>query len=143
MEKKLCKKCTQEVDKSLFSKNKRNKDGLFNWCKPCMAKYEKDRYHKGDKERKLKNKIKTNERAKTFVWNYLKIHPCVDCGESNPIVLEFDHTERITKEYNISCMMDLSVTTIKREIDKCVVRCANCHRIKTSKEMGYWKSIID
>lgn len=68
-------------------------------------------------------------RNKTHVLNYLSKHPCVDCGESDPIVLEFDHV-RGTKEADISNMVQrgLSLVKIDSEIDKCDVRCANCHR---------------
>jgi hypothetical protein len=31
------------------------------------------------------------EEGRQYVWSYLSTHPCVDCGESNPIVLESDH----------------------------------------------------
>ena len=39
--------------------------------------------------------------AKTFVQEYLSTHPCVDCGETNPIVLEFEHV-RGKKKASIS-----------------------------------------
>ena len=63
---------------------------------------------------------------------YLKTHPCVDCGEHDPIVLEFDHV-RGTK---INCVSvgvkdSWSVEKLTEEINKCEVRCANCHKIMT------------
>jgi hypothetical protein len=56
---------------------------------------------------------------------------CVDCGESNHIVLDFDHIKN--KKYNISRMIHdgFSWAAIKKEIAKCEVVCANCHRIRT------------
>lgn len=56
---------------------------------------------------------------------------CVDCGEYNHIVLDFDHLK--DKKYNISRMIHdgFSWAAIKKEIAKCEVVCANCHRIRT------------
>ena len=56
---------------------------------------------------------------------------CMDCGESNHIVLDFDHLK--DKKYNISRMIHdgFSWAAIKKEIAKCEVVCANCHRIRT------------
>lgn len=56
---------------------------------------------------------------------------CVDCGINNPIVLDFDHLK--DKKYNISRMIHdgFSWAAIKKEIAKCEVVCANCHRIRT------------
>jgi hypothetical protein len=56
---------------------------------------------------------------------------CADCGENNPIVLDFDHLK--DKKYNISRMIHdgFSWRSIKKEIEKCQVVCANCHRIRT------------
>ena len=73
-----------------------------------------------------------------MVLEYLLEHPCVDCGESNPIVLEFDHV-RGKKYKAVSELMswDYSLKTLKDEIAKCDVRCANCHRIKTAQERGW------
>tara|TARA_R110001583_G_scaffold71475_1_gene201301 strand:- start:2776 stop:3186 length:411 start_codon:yes stop_codon:yes gene_type:complete len=79
----------------------------------------------------LHNK-KTRCRNKIFIDNIKESSPCVDCGESNPIVLEFDHVRGVKKE-NVSDMVRQSycLKTIQEEIDKCEVRCANCHRIVT------------
>jgi len=56
---------------------------------------------------------------------------CMDCGETNPIVLDFDHLK--DKKYNVSRMIHdgFSWAAIKKEIAKCEVVCANCHRIRT------------
>jgi hypothetical protein len=56
---------------------------------------------------------------------------CMDCGENNHIVLDFDHIK--DKKYNISRMIHdgFSWAAIKKEIAKCEVVCANCHRIRT------------
>jgi len=61
-------------------------------------------------------------------------------GEANPTVLTFDHQR--DKKYQISDILTrYCLSTIKKEIDKCVVRCANCHLIKTSKDFGWYKNI--
>jgi hypothetical protein len=56
---------------------------------------------------------------------------CADCGLTNPIVLDFDHLK--DKKYNVSRMIHdgFSWAAIKKEIAKCEVVCANCHRIRT------------
>ncbi len=76
---------------------------------------------------------------RSLVYTYLSEHPCVDCGENDPAVLEFDHVG--TKYRDISLMMraGFAWTTIQREIAKCVVRCANCHRRKTAREQGIFE----
>lgn len=90
----------------------------------------------------LANKDKIKRRAKLhtakarrrnweFVKGYLSSHPCVDCGEGDIVVLEFDHV-RGEKRDDISGMVrDCSLSSIKAEIEKCEVRCANCHRRQT------------
>jgi hypothetical protein len=73
------------------------------------------------------------------IVDWLKEHGCLDCGEKNPIVLEFDH--RGDKEHNISHMVKHQLEKLKLEILKCDIRCANCHKIKTAKERGFYKGI--
>ena len=60
---------------------------------------------------------------------------CQDCGVTNPIVLDFDHLK--DKKYNVSRMIHdgFSWAAIKKEIAKCEVVCANCHRIRTHNRL--------
>lgn len=67
-------------------------------------------------------------RAKNFVNGYLASSSCVDCGETDPVVLHFDHV-RGEKIKAVSYMIyhEFSLCRIVLEIEKCDVRCANCH----------------
>jgi hypothetical protein len=98
------------------------------------------------------NKDRMKERAKAYtikkrialrrlVMAYLLEHPCVDCGEDDPVVLEFDHREPAAKSFNIGDGVSRAYGTqrVKDEIAKCDVRCANCHRRKTSSTV--WAEI--
>lgn len=107
-------------------------------------KYRRDLYHSNlEHERERCNKKNTNirKRNQQYVLEYLKTHPCVDCGISNPVVLEFDHVRGEKKKAVTDLVPRNSIEVIQKEIDKCEVRCANCHRIKTAKERGYYKEL--
>lgn len=91
------------------------------------------RYYEANKDKAKAwakvNRDKANLKKKEFVKNYLLSHACVDCGESDPIVLEFDHVRGI----KLSDIADMkwsyaSIQKIQDEMAKCDVRCANCHR---------------
>jgi len=71
-----------------------------------------------------------------FLIEYFASHPCVDCGESDPVVLEFDHLEE--KSFNIAKgLRDRSWEALVTEIAKCDVVCANCHRRRTAVRGGF------
>ena len=78
------------------------------------------------------------------VFEYLSCHPCVDCGESDSVVLEFDHIESEKKRAEVSRMISdfRSWKLILEEIAKCEVRCANCHRRKSAKEQGWYSYLL-
>jgi len=78
-------------------------------------------------------KTASRQRAQECVLAYLKTHPCVDCGETDPLVLDFDHRNPEEKFMGVSDMVTTgySVIRIEAEITKCEVRCANCHMVKT------------
>jgi len=80
-----------------------------------------------------------------FLVGYLSAHPCVDCGESDIVVLEFDHRDRGTKEFCIggAFVKKCSIKTVEAEVAKCDVRCANCHRRKTTRENGGYRLFLN
>lgn len=56
---------------------------------------------------------------------------CIDCGyNKHPAALDFDHIGG-DKLFEVSKTMSRRLSVMKAEIAKCVVRCSNCHRIKT------------
>lgn len=60
---------------------------------------------------------------------YKSSRGCTDCGIANPIVLDFDHIGK--KLFDIGNGVGRNPHVLADEVAKCVVRCANCHRIKT------------
>lgn len=69
-----------------------------------------------------------------------KTAPCVDCGgKFPPVCMDFDHREGETKIYGtkggvtrlVAC--GSAIETLKTEIAKCDLVCANCHRLRTAK----------
>lgn len=83
---------------------------------------------------------------RTWVRIYLAEHPCIDCGEADPIVLEFDHRNPASKVGNIADIINRSGWGLKRlqtEIEKCDVRCCNCHRKRTWQERHWLLSADD
>ena len=112
-------------------------------CKECQSAQRADWYQRNKEEHKKtakKNKHVAKKVAREYIWNYLSDHPCIDCGNSDPHVLEFDHI-RGKKKKTISQLAGegYSIKAIDKELAKCVVRCANCHRIKTAKERGWFR----
>lgn len=71
-------------------------------------------------------------RNRLYVDEILKNSSCIDCGNSDVRVLEFDHV-RGEKILSIShCIRNAwRLDRLKEEIAKCEIRCCNCHRIVT------------
>jgi hypothetical protein len=138
---KRCARCKSMKPFSQFFR-RRNKTTFKSYCKPCQADFCREYYYANhelyNKRRLLRNK-KYRLRNRSFVWQYLTKHPCLDCGERDPIVLEFDHvTGRKVQEVSIMVGQAYPLARIEAEILKCEVRCANCHRRRTAKQLG-WK----
>ena len=61
----------------------------------------------------------------------LKTGPCMDCGVMYPsYVMDFDHV-RGKKSFNLSKGGTRGKGSIDREVAKCDLVCANCHRERT------------
>lgn len=90
------------------------------------------------KQKQWRKEFRKTIRSKLI--EYLKTHPCVDCGETDCSVLEFDHV-RGDKKDNVATLLncDTSWNNLQKEIDKCEVRCANCHKRRSAKQFGWYK----
>lgn len=160
--KKVCPGCGEErdVEKDFSWKNiaKGTRQG---WCKFCQAEANKKHYrnnkqsyidhareyHQNNRqaytdharERAAHRHVENRQR----LFEYLSAYPCVDCGCEDIRVLEFDHI-RGSKKKSISRLLSINAPwkAIQAEIEKCEIRCANCHRIKTNEQRGLWRSLL-
>lgn len=138
---KVCRKCKEKKPLDQFNRNKAQRDGLQTSCRGCDNKRAKN-YYQANREKLI---VQINERAlqrifelRCRVLQYLSTHPCVDCGNDDLVTLEFDHV-RGKKEDSVKRMVNDGVSwhLIEKEIAKCEVRCANCHRIRTAKTQNW------
>ena len=105
-------------------------------CKVCMAAYGREHYTRNRAAyitRSVANMRVRRRSLKHRVWEYLAAQACVDCGERDPLVLDFDHIEPENKRNEIYWLAHgtYAWSTIVDEVAKCDVRCANCHRRRT------------
>jgi hypothetical protein len=135
---KKCTRCKKTKPYTEFQKRAATKTGCASMCRPCKQKYDREHYaaHPHRRQYIKLNRRAARNKAHEFICEYLSTHPCVDCGESDPIVLEFDHV-RGQKLNSVSRLKNCSAKAVAREIKKCVVRCANCHRRKTAKQFKW------
>lgn len=147
MKTKQCSICQQTKKVSEFYKSGKY---WYPQCKECKRQKDKNTYHSNDKDknRRLENDRRSrrirNLRAKIFVYALLSKSKCIECGESRLETLDFDHVSG-NKKANVSVMVrkGAPISSIKNEISKCEIRCANCHRVRTSKEFGWARSYWD
>ncbi len=133
---KKCSICKEEKEIAEFNKNKAKKDGYNTVCRECSIersrKYYRDNCEHHKQVIKAKKK-RLNNLNKIKMLELLKNSKCKDCGNDDERVLEFDHLPQYKKEYGISTLLQYvhSWETIEKEISKCEIVCANCHRIRT------------
>lgn len=112
------------------------------WCKPCYVEY-KHGWYVENREKQIARvramRDRLSEVNQLRMWQYLASHPCVDCGERDPVVLQFDHLRDKRTDVSYMSIQGFRWETIVEEIAKCEVRCANCHVTKTARERGVWE----
>ena len=132
----VCGACDVAQDESQFPVRDMRTGRVHTICRACRRGYCRAYYWRNSAEynARRRERLKTvRARNRHFIQQHLLAHPCVDCGLRDPLVMEFDHV-RGRKRTDVSTLVReaASLAVIQAEIDKCVVRCANCHRRRTA-----------
>ena len=111
---KICKKCLIEKEDSDFYTQNDRKSGS-SYCKICFSQYCMSRW--------------INRKIEAIKY---KGNKCIDCNLENApyCVYDFHHLDPDTKDYDWTKLRLRSIKSIKLELDKCVLLCANCHRLR-------------
>lgn len=108
----VCPRCKEEKILDEFY-NRRGKVGASTYCKSCTGDQTKER------QEEFKNKCIEYKGGK-----------CICCGYDRcSSALEFHHVDPEEKEFEIKKSISRKFDeNIKKELDKCVLVCSNCHR---------------
>ncbi len=118
-------KISEETDPIRIEKRRKaNRIKQMNWA------------HKNPERYNLRKKLYKKSRIlpiKTFINTFKK--ECLHCGfNKNPIALDFHHLDKKTKFFRISqTSVKIDEKTLVEEMAKCIVLCANCHRIEEER----------
>jgi transcription elongation factor Elf1 len=116
---KTCNACGVSKTIDAFWVDKRNKDGRQGKCRTCYSK------EKPGVKARLRNSILIKE----YLGGEFK---CKHCGftHSSSVPFDFHHIDPTTKEFNVGHKTAGGWEALKKEIDKCVFLCKNCHAIE-------------
>lgn len=110
---KVCSTCKNNLPVSNFYSNGYQPNGKKKYkakCKQCAEQHSKTRIH-------------------TIILEIIGNYSCKICGyDKCNEALEFHHIDPSKKEYEIKDLRSHSKETLVKEIDKCILVCANCHR---------------
>lgn len=134
-----CTVCRASLELENFSKDKRGKYGRTKTCKLCAAKRSRESYaiRRQNPEwlKQHRNKYKQEFRKRKQFAVELMGGKCFDCGGVfHQSVYDFHHLDPSEKEGNPSSFLTKTDERLKEELNKCVLLCANCHRIRHFKE---------
>lgn len=126
--KKQCSRCKDEFDLTNFRRDRSKHDGRAAQCRQCQRAGHKSAYTtKYVDKYKARNKER-RDKSSAFLVEYKKNLKCCFCDESESICLDFHHRDPSEKDFGIGSSRQYSQERILKEIEKCVVVCANCHR---------------
>lgn len=115
---KECTNCREVKGASLFALRRDVPSGLASWCRRCTNDHIN---HKWAPAKRKDRKLQIIE---------LKGGKCAACGGQFPhFVYDLHHRDPSTKEVNMTDLQDKRWERIVREVEKCDLLCANCHRI--------------
>lgn len=131
-----CSRCERTLPASAFNRHDRGQRQW--WCRECFKAYFRERGDLHLAQVKAAKRRRQQE-AKALVRRYLETNPCVDCGEADPVVLEFDHLRDKRAAVSLLRVTATKCSAIAEEISKCEVVCVNCHRRRTARRARWWR----
>lgn len=140
MELKNCSRCRQELPLDQFSWKKKNVSRQP-YCKECNKSYHKEHYQQNKQDYINKAKV-TQKKLISKIDEIKRTTPCSDCHKLfNPWQMDFDHREN--KEFGICKALrrqGIGWKRLQKEIVKCDLVCANCHRNRTHNRLAHSSS---
>lgn len=130
---KTCPDCLVEKPATEFHRNRAMAGGVEYYCKPCRAERRK-KYQ--DRERAYGRSYNQGRKAsrRRLLTSVKLTAGCTDCGYTeHPHALQFDHVVPATKSFPMSTFGTVGWDVFWAELEKCDVRCANCHAIRTER----------
>jgi hypothetical protein len=139
-----CGRCGELKPINAFAWRRKQKGQRDNMCAPCRSAYGREHYLANRQkyiDAEARRKRARAEARTRYLIEYFNTHPCVDCGETDPVVLEFDHLR--DKRFEITSQFaSRNWQEILDEIAKCDVVCANCHRRRTARRAGHLRAVL-
>jgi hypothetical protein len=127
---KICSKCEETKAIKEFNFKNRAAGTRHSYCREC-GKIITRRHYAQNKRQYLNRNLRSFTKRREFA-RQMKSRPCADCGIQYPYyVMDFDHREGEVKKYELNRIDRITTKALIREIEKCDVVCANCHRIRT------------
>jgi hypothetical protein len=139
-----CGQCRELKPLSEFNWRRKAHGQRDNLCRPCRSVYKREHYLANkqryvDQARARKRMLALERTA--YLIEFFATHPCVDCQEADPVVLEFDHLA--DKSFDIGHELPYRKwQSILDEIAKCEVVCANCHRRRTARRRDSLRALL-
>lgn len=86
-------------------------------------------WYNKNKKKQLEYVMNRRKKIRKWLQEYKKTLKCERCTENHPACLDFHHVAG-KKDIEISKIVNCgrSIESIKKEMAKCIVLCANCHR---------------
>lgn len=140
---KVCPTCNTLKSTEAFDNDSTKRDGKKSSCKVCRRVYANAYVKRPEVAKRIAKyaseyNSEKNKKRREKINRLKQRYGCIDCGyNKHPVALHFDHIDPTKKTYAISQIISSSLKTIFKEIRKCVVRCANCHAIKTVEEKDH------
>ena len=121
-----CCRCRERKAPDEFAWRRKAQGQRDTFCRPCRSTYGREHYLANTRyiDQAQAQKRKLSRERTSYLLEYFALHPCTDCGETDPVVLEFDHLR--DKVFNIGKgLVNRSWESVLAEIEKCEIVCAN------------------